>query len=71
MMIADIRLKMQMPSVICVHANNDRLMTGSSAIAEKPRDALEILSIAAQLYEKSHLERLALESEILVEDCRF
>jgi len=35
--------------------------TRSSAIAERPRDALsvEILSTAVQLYEKAHVKRLA------------
>jgi len=45
---------------VCLYVANG-MTTSSSAIAEGPRDSLsqsvEILSAAAQLYEKSHLTR--------------
>jgi len=47
---------------ICCQLYCERILTSSSAAAERPREPLsqskvEILSAAAQLYEKSHLTR--------------
>jgi len=47
---------------ICCSVGGERILTRSSATAEGPRDrramSVKILSTAAYLYEKSHLEDL-------------